>query len=73
MFISSYDERTETTKQNTQVFQNDSNVTKKQNWMQYAECFKTYFLLNLCKYSSSFKNNSSYKAVSLEIIKKEGK
>lgn len=31
MFISSYDERTETTKQNTQVFQNDSNVTKKQN------------------------------------------
>lgn len=41
--------------------------------MQYAECFKTYFLLNLCKYLSSFKNNSSYKAVSLEIIKKEGK
>lgn len=50
-------ERTETTKQNTQIFQNDSIVTKKQNRMQYAECLKTYLLLNLCKYTNSFKNS----------------
>lgn len=48
-------------------------ITKKQNWMQFAECFEIYLLLNLPKYTNSFNNSSSYKAVSLEIIKKQGK